>query len=314
MNLPFFSVIIPCYNREKFIEKAIVSVLNQDFQDFEIIVIDDASTDQSVQIIEGLSDDRIHLIKLKTNSERSHARNLGLKAAVGKYICFLDSDDRFLVEHLSNFKGGISKSKLEHAIWFTSCVHEKNEIILPTKSKSPKGMDPFEYILRSTFNPTRTCISNKMAKEIEFDSNVDGIEDLDFCLRLAINYPLYFIDRPSCVYVLHDESYTLADANRFNKELKRFEIIFDKPELSNLLPEKTKKFLFSKCHYHLAISSFQSNQATKTRKSIWKAFRNYPKGYNSKANKTMAVMYFYSLPFLGRLLQSFRHKTKLVFK
>lgn len=92
---PLVSVIIPTYNRADFIEKAIQSVLNQTYSNFEIIVVDDGSTDSSAQIIQKLAekDHRIRYYKLEVNSGVSIARNTGISLVRGKYIAFLDSDD-----------------------------------------------------------------------------------------------------------------------------------------------------------------------------------------------------------------------------
>lgn len=93
-NNIYFSIVIPLYNKEKYISKTLLSVLNQTFKEFEIIVVDDGSTDNSCNIVESINDSRIKLIKQK-NAGPSKARNTGIKNAVGKYIAFLDADDEW---------------------------------------------------------------------------------------------------------------------------------------------------------------------------------------------------------------------------
>jgi glycosyltransferase involved in cell wall biosynthesis len=92
--MPKVSIIIPSYNHEKYVGEAIQSVLNQTFQDFEIIVVDDASSDATVRIIEGITDPRIRLIKM-TDNRAVHTRNLALSLAEGEYVAFQNSDDRW---------------------------------------------------------------------------------------------------------------------------------------------------------------------------------------------------------------------------
>ena len=93
-NIPAISVIIPMWNVEKYIGECLDSILNQTFQDFEIIVVDDCSTDNSCAVVEKFSDDRIKLIRNKKNSGQPGAsRNIGMNFAVGEYIYFMDSDD-----------------------------------------------------------------------------------------------------------------------------------------------------------------------------------------------------------------------------
>lgn len=87
------SVIIPVHNSEKYIQECINSVINQTYKNLEIIIIDDKSTDNSVNIIKNIKDKRIKLIELSINSGAAIARNKGIEASTGDYICFLDSDD-----------------------------------------------------------------------------------------------------------------------------------------------------------------------------------------------------------------------------
>lgn len=95
MKKPFFSVVIPVYNKSKYIERTINSVLNQTFKEFELILVDDGSTDNSLDIIKSFNDDRIVLIE-QENGGPSKARNTGIKSAKGKFITFLDADDEWV--------------------------------------------------------------------------------------------------------------------------------------------------------------------------------------------------------------------------
>src|SRR4030042_1780272 len=98
---PHFSIIIPIYNRERFIARAINSCLKQDFEDFEIIVVDDGSTDKSVDVVKGYTDTRIKLICHEVNRGVGPARNTVVKLATGEWVVFLDSDDELLPGALS---------------------------------------------------------------------------------------------------------------------------------------------------------------------------------------------------------------------
>jgi glycosyltransferase involved in cell wall biosynthesis len=100
MTMPFFSVVIPTFNRAPFIKATVQSVLDQQFSDFEIILVDDGSTDKTREILLDLPDTRIVYLK-KENGERGAARNAGVRVSKGAYITFLDSDDRFYVDHLA---------------------------------------------------------------------------------------------------------------------------------------------------------------------------------------------------------------------
>ena len=114
-KIPAISVIIPMYNAEKYIGECLDSILSQTFQDFEIIIVDDGSTDNSCAIIKNFHDDRIKLAHLKKNSKNYYKPlNLGIEFSRGKYIYFTDSDDfliknalEILFEHAEKFQADV---------------------------------------------------------------------------------------------------------------------------------------------------------------------------------------------------------------
>ena len=99
MHNIFFSIVIPTYNRAKFIDKAIASLLNQKYEDFEVIVVDDGSTDNTEEVVKSFNNNKVKYYK-KENQERGAARNYGAKLAKGEYINFFDSDDIAYDNHL----------------------------------------------------------------------------------------------------------------------------------------------------------------------------------------------------------------------
>lgn len=106
---PYFSIIIPMYNRERFIARAINSCLKQDFEGFEIIVVDDGSTDGSVKVVQDIKDPRIRIIRHETNQERLIARNTGARASKGEWLIWFDSDDELVPEALTVMKRRIGE-------------------------------------------------------------------------------------------------------------------------------------------------------------------------------------------------------------
>ena len=104
--MPFFSIILPTYNRASFLKRSIGSVLAQTFADWELIVMDDGSRDQTKEVVTSFKDPRIRYF-YQENRERSAARNNGIARAKGEWICFLDSDDAFMADHLEVFQSRI---------------------------------------------------------------------------------------------------------------------------------------------------------------------------------------------------------------
>ena len=103
--MPMFSIVMPVYNAEKYLKHALDSIRNQDFSDFELILVNDASKDRSLTVCEkyAASDKRITVIDLEQNSGAAEARNLGIEAAKGTYLCFADADDYVNADFLRNF-------------------------------------------------------------------------------------------------------------------------------------------------------------------------------------------------------------------
>lgn len=146
-NSPFFSIIMPVYNAEDFLSKAINSILNQSYRDFELILVDDCSSDKSIELCEEYlqKDSRIKLIKNAVNSGPSVARNKGLDNATGKYIGFIDADDyiagdllRLVHEKVKHSNADIIKFGVIEEYY-----NEKSELV------SVKKFSPGEFILKN---------------------------------------------------------------------------------------------------------------------------------------------------------------------
>jgi glycosyltransferase involved in cell wall biosynthesis len=117
MSLPFFSVVITTYNRRDFLEEAIKSVLNQSMIDFELIVVDDCSSDNTEALIETVKDHRLSYRRHANNSGVSTARNTGIHAARAQYICFLDDDDEYLPDFLEHTRNYIEQHPTVGFMW-----------------------------------------------------------------------------------------------------------------------------------------------------------------------------------------------------
>lgn len=161
MNKPIVSVITPVYNAEKYIENTINSVRNQTYTDFEMILIDDCSTDNSREVIENLIkiDDRIRYILLDQNSGAAVARNAGIEAARGRYISFLDSDDVWRPNKLEKQLNFMKKNK--HAFTYTAfeTITEDGKLI-QEKVAVPSRLN-YKQLLKNTAIACSTVILDR---------------------------------------------------------------------------------------------------------------------------------------------------------
>lgn len=212
----FFSVIITTYNARSYIEKTITSVLRQDFKDYEILIVDDCSDDETIDIVKKKFFDKVKIFSTKKNfGGPAESRNIGIKNSQGKWIAFLDGDDFWFEDKLSYFnKIIISKPNYE--------VYCSNEILIDTKTKKEKIIKHgpftdnfFENLLYdgNKLSPSASIVNKNflIKKNIYFDNNEDfiGVEDYDFWLNLSKNNAkFFFISKTFSAYVIHNKNIT----------------------------------------------------------------------------------------------------------
>lgn len=196
MKIPFFSVIIPTYNRAEFLKICLESVLSQTFEDFEVIIVDDGSQDNTENIMAKFNDTRIRYIR-QDHYGVSLARNIGLNHSRGKFICFLDSDDRFRKEKLSvtyEYIKRYSQYKIFHSeeMWY------RNGSYLPQKQyhQKPSGYVFSQAVKLCCISISTAAIEKTVFKDIGyFDPDLPACEDYDFWLKATCKYPVFLIEK-----------------------------------------------------------------------------------------------------------------------
>lgn len=184
----FFSVILPTYNRADMLPRAIRSVIGQTFMDWELIIIDDGSTDDTSAVVKQFNDARIKYL-YQENKERSAARNKGIEMAVGEYICFLDSDDYYLPDHLNEFFKKISESSERITFSYSELFQEENEILSLPEAFEITYNSPLEFVLQKVIGPPQVCIYSEALREFQFNPKLTVGEDLNLWLRMLVKYP-----------------------------------------------------------------------------------------------------------------------------
>lgn len=192
-----FSVIIPTYNRERIIKRAIDSVLSQTLKDFEVIVVDDGSVDNTEEVVNNIGDPRIVFIKQKNGGAPS-ARNNGIAHAKGKYVSFLDSDDIWYPEMLESQKAKYDSDP------DVSCVYSDLEVITEKGEKktfwNSTGIEGYIYekaLSQGRLSPTIVLSAKKECfDEVGmFDLSFPASQDDDMCFKLAKKYKFGYISQ-----------------------------------------------------------------------------------------------------------------------
>ncbi len=193
---PLISVIIPTYNRGWIIKEAIDSVLAQDYVNFELIVVDDGSTDDTHDILNSYQNNI--LVLRQNNKGVSAARNRGLTAASGHFVAFLDSDDIWLPQKLSQ-QVDFFHSNPDTLICQTEEIWIRNNVRVNPKKrhKKPSGMIFEPSLSLCLVSPSAVMINRNLFEEVGlFDETLPACEDYDLWLRVSCRHPVHLIDTP----------------------------------------------------------------------------------------------------------------------
>jgi len=194
---PLVSVIIPTYNRGWILKEAIDSVLAQDFKDYELIVVDDGSNDNTREILNTYGEQEIIVFR-QANKGVSAARNRGIAEAGGQLVAFLDSDDLWLPRKLSrqvdffNLNPDAVINQTEE-IWIRNGVRVNPK----NRHRKPSGMIFERSLGLCLVSPSAVMIRKTLFDVVgAFDENLPACEDYDLWLRISCRYPVDFIDTP----------------------------------------------------------------------------------------------------------------------
>ena len=196
VDSPKVSVIVPTYNRADRLERALNSIVSQTYQDFELIVVDDGSTDKTSQLMKSFP--KAQYLYIKKNSGVSKARNVGLAFAKGELICFLDSDDLWKEKKIQIQSLWLENNK-DSQICYTDEIWIRNGVrVNPMNRHRKYSGDIFRHCLGLCIvSPSSVMIRAKLFDEIgNFDESLPACEDYDLWLRIASKYAFHFIEEP----------------------------------------------------------------------------------------------------------------------
>lgn len=221
--------------------KTIESVINQSYSDWELIIVDDGSTDHTKELVASFieKDARIKYI-YQENAERSAARNNGIENASGEYICFLDSDDRFLSHHLEVLNKNIHHNQMPVAFYFTGVFSKKDDFT--QEIITPKLQKPFiNYFLTNAIIPARVCIHKNILIDTRFDEDITIVEDVLLWTKITFRFPAIQILDYTVEYLLHEDNSVSIKKNGAVKRLEGLLIFFKRyPDISQQITSKLK--------------------------------------------------------------------------
>ncbi len=220
MNKPTCSIIVPCYNSSKYLPACLDSLLRQTYVDFEVVIIDDGSTDDTDNVIKPyLNDSRMKYIK-QQNAGPAKARNKGIKSAEGNFIAFLDSDDLWKATKLEKQMQLFADSSVG-VIYSTAryindlgqdvCSLNRMEYLKPREGKVTDFLFVDNFVPFSSVVIRRECLD----KAGLFDEELGSSEDWDLLLRISVFFEFRYIDEPLLYYRLHSNQVSRDTEKRF---------------------------------------------------------------------------------------------------
>ena len=283
--MPAVSVIIPTYNRAELLRLAVTSVLNQTFQDFEIIVVDDASEDHTHEVVHNFRDKRIKYIRHEVNKRVAAARNTGVLNSSGAYIAFVDDDDEWLPKKLQMQVALLENSPSTVGGVYTGFVQiDKSTGHILRQIVHKRRGNIYNDLLKSNFIGAPVLLRRECFDQVGlFDERIEFGEEYDLLLRVSKEF--YFECVPECLYKYWFHGRQLS--TNTGARIRGIEEQIRKHGEHFLMHRKH----FSKLYISLGVLYCYADNIGKSREAYSKAIKIYP--------LAIKVYFYFCLTFLG---------------
>ncbi|RPG95896.1 MAG: glycosyltransferase [Candidatus Pelagibacter sp. TMED165] len=248
MKNKLVSIIINCFNGEKFLSKTLQSVLDQTYKNFEVIFVDNCSTDKSREIFKKIKDKRFKYFKTKKKIKLYEARNFALKKVKGKFVSFLDSDDWWEKEFLSS-KILFFSSSSEYGFSFSNCYHyyeNKKKFEVFYEGKLPSGLI-LDNLLKYYFvQNSSIIIKSNLIKNFKFNPHYNIIGDYDLIIRISKKFKGMGFQNKYVNVRIHKDNFSHNNRKMFYYEYKDW---IKNQNFNNKIFKKNKFELLQKLEY-----------------------------------------------------------------
>jgi glycosyltransferase involved in cell wall biosynthesis len=286
------TIMMPAYNAERFIVEAIESVLAQTYPDWELLVVDDGSTDRTAELVSGFDDPRIRMIRQQNGGE-SVARNTALENTRGEFLAFLDSDDQYLPNHLEETVQYLLQHPDRDAVYTDGyhCDSQGNRLqTLSSRRRGPFEGRIFEEVVRASdvFGPPISVVVRSetvLSNQITFDPQIVIGPDWDFFIRLANVADFGYLDHQTCLYRVHDTNITFqVSGGKRSAYLAVCREKAIKMENFHQLSVKTQYAVF----YDLLVNLLQGHPNQQSSITDWPQFQRLPVADQARLLRLMA--------------------------
>lgn len=294
-----FSIIIPTYNRATFLPRAIESVLAQTYTNWELIIVDDGSTDNTKEIVAIYTDSRIRYI-YQQNAERSVARNNGIRNAIGDYVCFLDSDNIMLPNRLELLNNSIN----ENACYYTDIKYKdvKNGVSSRKIGKTfPCPMDK-DALIQEIIATPQICCATDILRKHQFNPQLSIGEDMELLFRITEEFPLVYLPNQATVVEIEHEGRSVAQGSTASeKQLQTLQLMFSGDHPANMVSRGMKRWLKSAVLFNASKNYILEGQ-TKGIRYLFRSIIIKPIQKNTKYKLNILFSYIFRKQKLQELL------------
>lgn len=273
-----FSIVIPTFNRAKYISQIITDIINQTYTNWELIIIDDGSTDKTKEVVSKFtSNSKIHYF-FQVNSERSSARNNGINNATGDFICFVDSDERLNSKFLRYIANAIKKNNENTGVYYYDIgfVFESNHnnLIYTRKGVPIDKKEGIDQLINVVIGVPQLCISRSILKSHKFNKDINVGEDLEFLLRLFNDYNFYYIPGKPLIFEIEHSHRSVQFKNISNlRNIETLKYIFRRPHPGSRISRSIQRNKLSQAYlrgaYHHLLNKKYSKGCFLLFKSIY---------------------------------------------
>ncbi|MFT6319142.1 MAG: glycosyltransferase involved in cell wall biosynthesis [Granulosicoccus sp.] len=290
---PFFSIVLPTFNRAKLIEPAIKSVLGQTFPYWELIIIDDGSTDETEKVVKKYQDKRIKYF-WKENEERGIARNFGVNKSNGKFICFLDSDDYYLFYHLLHLHQLIEQNK-DDVFFQTSyqCRDASNNLL--NEKILPAKITITDIAKCNYLSINGLCLDASIARQFPFpeDPKFSIGEDHYFWLTLLARYSLITTPMVTSVVVEHpSKTMNTIDPNTLLYSAKKITELMERDAIFNAACPIGVSRVVANWYSTATYFAFRNGQKKQGFQLLWQTFKRRPQELLQLRTLSMVYRFF----------------------
>ena len=218
-KFPLVSIIVNCYNGEKFLKQSIKSIINQSYKNWEIIFWDNNSTDKSSFVIKKFKDKRIKYFRTSKFNTLYKSRNLALKKIKGDFICFLDTDDLWKKNKIKN-QLNIMKNKKYDVLYSNYFIKNENLNFIKKRNHQSVQCNTQNLLDDYSLGILTVMVKKNIFKKKQFNPHYEIIGDFDFFVNLSLKLKFGYISKPLAVYRVHENNFSLKKFDLYINEFK----------------------------------------------------------------------------------------------